>query len=55
MTNFNNVDTLSKFGVILDGDNRKEKFYHLQTRFRVRFIGMGVNNEHTNLTMSMKD
>ena len=54
MANFNNVDTLSKFGVILDGDNRKEKFYHLQTRFRVRFIGMGVNNEHTNLTMSMK-
>ena len=52
--NFNNVDTLSKFGVILDGENRKEKFYHLQTRFRVRFVGMGVNNEHTNLTMSMK-
>lgn len=47
-------DTLSKFGVILDGNNRLEKFYHLQTRFRVRFIGMGVNNEHTNLTMSMK-
>lgn len=47
-------ETLSKFGVILDGNNRLEKFYHLPTRFRVRFIGMGVNNEHTNLTMSMK-
>ena len=48
------VDTLSKFGVRLENNNRKEKFYHLQTRFRVRFIGMGVDTEHTNLTMSMK-
>lgn len=54
MVTLSNIDTLSKFGTILDGDNRREKFYHLPTRFRVRFIGMGVNTEHTNLTMSMK-
>ena len=54
MAELNYNETLSKFGVILDGNNRLEKFYHLPTRFRVRFIGMGVNTEHTNLTMSMR-
>ena len=49
-----NVDTLSKLGFILDGNNRKENFYHLQAWFHVRFISMGVNNEHANLTMNMK-
>ena len=49
----NNANTLSKFGVYLDGENRREKFYHLKTRYRVTFIGLGVTGDGVNLTMSM--
>lgn len=55
MADINNVDTLSKFGVILDGETQRQKFYHLKTRYRVRFIGMGVNTEGDNLTMTMSE
>ena len=55
MADINNVDTLSKFGVILDGETQRQKFYHLKTRYRVRFIGLGVNTEGDNLTMTMSE
>ena len=55
MADINKVDTLSKFGVILDGETQRAKFYHLKTRYRVRFIGMGVNTEGDNLTMTMAE
>ena len=55
MADINNVDTLSKFGVILDGESQRQKFYHLKTRYRVRFIGLGVNTEGDNLTMTMSE
>ena len=53
MATIQDANTLSKFGVYLNGENRREKFYHLQTRYRVRFIGMGVTNDGEDLTMSM--
>lgn len=53
MSNFNDVNTLNKFGVYVDGENRRERFYHLPTRYRVRFIGMGVLTDGNDLTMSM--
>jgi hypothetical protein len=53
MVSINNANTLSKFGVYLEGENRREKFYHLNTRYRVRFIGLGVTNDGVDLTMTM--
>ena len=32
MTTIQDANTLSKFGVFLNGENRREKFYHLTTR-----------------------
>lgn len=55
MATIQDANTLSKFGVFLNGENRREKFYHLQTRYRVRFIGMGVTGDGEDLTMSMKE
>lgn len=54
MAMINTANTLSKFGTFLDNENRREKFYHLPTRYRVRFIGMGVTGDNVNLTMSMQ-
>jgi len=54
MADINNIDTLSKFGVKLNGDIQRAKFYHLKTRYRARFIGMGVTTDGDNLTMTMQ-
>lgn len=55
MTTIQDANTLSKFGVFLNGENRREKFYHLKTRYRVRFIGLGLTNDGEDLTMSMAE
>lgn len=55
MIDINNAETLSKFGVKLNGEIKRQKFYHLKTRYRVRFIGMGVDTEGDNLTMTMSE
>lgn len=34
-------NSLSKFGTKLNGDAQRVKFTHLQTRYRVRFVGFG--------------
>ena len=55
MAMINSANTLSKFGTLVDGNIIREKFYHLQTRYRVRFIGMGVEGDNINLTTSMME
>lgn len=47
------ANTLSKFGVSIDNEIKREKFYHLQTRYRVRFIGMGCDGDNINMSTSM--
>lgn len=37
------VDTLSKFGTRLEGEQERVKFTHLQTRYRARFFGMNCS------------
>lgn len=49
------ANTLTKFGTSIDENIAREKFYHLQTRYRVRFIGMGCNGENINMSTSMVD
>lgn len=55
MAMINSANTLSKFGTSVDGNITREKFYHLQTRYRVRFIGMGVTDDNINLTTNMAE
>lgn len=48
------VDTLSKFGVKLDGRNQRVNYQHQTNRFRARFLGFGGNQGADEITMDMK-
>lgn len=55
MANLDGINTLSKFGTKLSGQNQRVKFTHLETRYRVKFVGFGVAGEGDNLTLDMKE
>ena len=48
-----NFETLSKFGTLNNGDIARAKFQHLIGRYRVSFIGFGVNGQSSVLTSEM--
>lgn len=47
-------NTLNKFGVSLNGEISATKFHHLKTRYRAKFIGLGVTSNGDDLTVNMQ-
>lgn len=47
------INTVSKFGTILPGENTRVKFPHLKTRYRVRFIGFGEAGSKDGVELSL--
>lgn len=48
-----NVNTLSKFGTLQNGKTARAKFFHLKGRYRVSFIGFGIDGQGSTLTAEM--
>lgn len=48
-----NFETLSKFGTLNNGEISRAKFQHLIGRYRVSFIGFGVDGQSSILTSEM--
>lgn len=48
-----NFETMSKFGTLNNGEIARAKFQHLTGRYRVSFIGFGVDGQSSVLTSEM--
>lgn len=51
--NLSTVNTVSKFGTINNGEILRTKYVHTKDKYRVTFIGFGVNGESKYLTAEM--